>query len=104
MDPLNAEALAGLGFALSERGSLLEALSALQRARELGGDSVEVLLAIGKYAARLGRSVPAIAAYDGVLRLEPRNFNARRALRSMGRDQPSPGTGAPGASAHTKRK
>jgi tetratricopeptide (TPR) repeat protein len=103
MDPLNADALAGLGFALGERGSLLEALTALQRARELGADNVAVLLAIGKYSARLGRSVPAIAAYDRVLQLEPRNFNARRALRAMGRES-TPGPNSPGASARTIRK
>jgi tetratricopeptide (TPR) repeat protein len=84
LDPLNAEAIARLGLALVEQEKLAEAFGALKRARELGAIGVELLNAMGRCAARLDRRATAAAYYEQVLKLEPRNFVARSAMRALG--------------------
>jgi len=85
LDPLNAEALLRLGLALTEQEKFAEAFSALKRAREFGATGTELLIAMARCAARLDRVATAAAYYEQVLKLEPRNFVARRALRALGR-------------------
>jgi tetratricopeptide (TPR) repeat protein len=91
LDPLNAEALLRLGLALTEQEKFAEAFSALKRAREFGADGSELLIAMARCAARLDRVTTAAAYYEQVLKLEPRNFVARRALRALGRHRATEG-------------
>src|SRR5882757_7841179 len=78
LDPMNADALCGMGLALVEQEKFGDALTTLKKAREFGDDTHEMLLAMGKCAARLERKASAIGFYEQVLKLEPRNFVARR--------------------------
>ncbi|MGO8803802.1 tetratricopeptide repeat protein [Candidatus Binatus sp.] len=91
LDPLNAEAILGLGFALIEQEKYAEALAALKRAREFGADGIELLIAMGRCAVGLARGANAIAYYEEALKIEPRNFVARRALRALGHKPATPG-------------
>jgi tetratricopeptide (TPR) repeat protein len=90
LDPLNADAILGLGLALAEQQKFAEAFAALKRAREFGADSIELLIAMGRCAAGLDRNASAVAYYEEALKLEPRNFVARRALGALGRKPASP--------------
>jgi tetratricopeptide (TPR) repeat protein len=85
LDPLNTEAILRLGLALTEQEKFGEAFSTLKRAREFGAEGPEMLIAMARCAARLDRSATAAAYYEQVLKLEPRNFVARSALRALGR-------------------
>jgi tetratricopeptide (TPR) repeat protein len=91
LDPLNAEAILGLGFALAEQEKFAEAFAALKRAREFGADGIELLIAMGRCAVGLERGANAIAYYEEALKIEPRNFVARRALRALGHKPATPG-------------
>ncbi len=91
LDPLNAEAILRLGFALAEQEKFAEALAALKRAREFGADGVELLIAMGRCAVELERGANAVAYYEEALRIEPGNFVARRALRALGHKPAAPG-------------
>jgi tetratricopeptide (TPR) repeat protein len=91
LDPLNAEAILGLGFALAKQEKYAEALAALKRAREFGADGIELLLAMGRCTVGLERGANAIAYYEEALKIEPRNFVARRALRALGHKPATPG-------------
>ena len=85
LDPLNAEAMLRLGLALAEQEKFPDALTALKHAREFGAAGVELLVAMGQCAAALNRTATAIAYFDEALKIEPRNFVARRALSALGR-------------------
>ena len=91
LDPLNAEAILGLGFALANQEKYAEAFAALKRAREFGADGIELLLAMGRCTVGLERGANAIAYYEEALKIEPRNFVARRALRALGHKPATPG-------------
>ncbi len=90
LDPLNAEALLRLGLALAEQGKFAQAFAALKRAREFGAAGVELLNAMGRCAAGLDRGAGAVAYYEEALKIEPRNFVARRALRALGHKPGAP--------------
>jgi tetratricopeptide (TPR) repeat protein len=96
LDPLCAGTMAAYGLSLIEQEADAEGLEALKRARELGGGSVQVLLAMARAAARLDRRGAAIGYLEAVLELEPRNFAARRAMKALGRTPraSAPATGA----------
>jgi tetratricopeptide (TPR) repeat protein len=85
LDPLCAAAMTAYGLSLVEQEADAEGLEALKRARELGAERAEVLLAMARAAARLERRGAAIGYLEAVLELEPRNFAARRAMKAMGR-------------------
>ncbi len=85
LDPLNTEAILCFGLALTEQEKFAEAFAALKRAREFGASGSELLIAMARCAARLDRVATAAAYYEQVLKLEPRNFVARSALRALGR-------------------
>jgi tetratricopeptide (TPR) repeat protein len=85
LDPLNTEALLRLGLVLTEQEKFADAFVALKRAREFGAGGAEMLIAMGRCAAKLDRRVTAAGYYEQVLKLEPRNFVARSALRALGR-------------------
>jgi tetratricopeptide (TPR) repeat protein len=90
LDPLNAEAMLRLGLAFAEQEKFADALVALKHAREFGAGGVELLVAMGQCATGLERSTTAIAYYEEALKLEPRNFIARSALRALGHKPPTP--------------
>jgi tetratricopeptide (TPR) repeat protein len=90
LDPLNAEAVLRLGLALAEQEKFAEAIAALKRAREFGAVGVELLVGMGRCAAGLDRGANAIAYYEEALKLEPRNFLARRALGALGHKPATP--------------
>jgi tetratricopeptide (TPR) repeat protein len=101
IDPLNGEAMLGLGMALARSDKFSEALAALRRAREFfGKDNVEVLLAMARCAARLQRTATAIDYLEIAYEVDPRNFMVRRALRALGRE-PARTTPASAATAKT---
>ncbi len=84
IDPLNAQALAGLGQALAEQNHHEAALDALTRAREFGGDSAELLAAMAWAASRIDRQSAALEYAQAALKLDPGSFPARRLLRQLG--------------------
>jgi tetratricopeptide (TPR) repeat protein len=90
LDPLNAEAMLRLGLALAQQEKFADALRALKHAREFGAGGVELFVAMGQCATGLERSATAIAYYEEALKLEPRNFIARSALRALGHKPPTP--------------
>ena len=90
LDPLNAEAILRLGLALAEQGKFAQGFAALKRAREFGAAGVELLNAMGRCAAGLDRGANAVAYYEEALKIEPRNFIARRALRALGHKPGAP--------------
>jgi tetratricopeptide (TPR) repeat protein len=90
LDPMNAEAMLRLGLALAEQEKFGEALTALKHAREFGAAGVEMLVAMAQCAAALDRSATAIAYFEEALKIEPRNFVARRALSALGHKPPKP--------------
>jgi tetratricopeptide (TPR) repeat protein len=90
LDPFNSEANLDLGLALVEQHKFAEAFAALKRARELGVDGVELLNALGRCAAALGRTAGAVAYYEEALKIEPRNFVTRRALSALGHKSAAP--------------
>jgi tetratricopeptide (TPR) repeat protein len=90
LDPLNAEAILRLGLALAEQEKFAEAFAALKRAREFGAGGVELLIAMGQCAAALQRGPNAVAYFEEALKIEPRNFIARRALHALGHKPAAP--------------
>ena len=85
LDPTNLQALAGLGLSLAEQDTFADALTTLKRAREFGAAAIEITLAMARCAARLDRTAAAAGYYEEVLKVEPRNFVARRGLRALGK-------------------
>ena len=85
---LGAEGAAGLHLALGRclvgEGRDGEALVHLERAAALDGDSVAVLLDLGRTYARAGRFEEAVEAYRQALMVAPGNEEAERALEELG--------------------
>jgi tetratricopeptide (TPR) repeat protein len=90
LDPLNAEAILRLGLALAEQEKFAEAFAALKRAREFGAGGVELSIAMGQCAAALQRGPNAVGYFEEALKIEPRNFIARRALHALGHKPATP--------------
>src|SRR5258707_12057382 len=90
LDPMNAEAMLRLGLALAVQEKFADALTALKHAREFGAAGAELLVAMGRCAAALNRSATAIAYFEEALKIEPRNFVARRALGALGHKPATP--------------
>jgi tetratricopeptide (TPR) repeat protein len=88
LDPLLGSEEAGglhlqLGRCLVAAGRDGEALAHLERAATLDGDSVAVLLDLGRTYARVGRFEEAAEAYRQALALAPENEEAQRALEEL---------------------
>ena len=92
LDPMNPEATSQLGLALAEQKKFAEAFATLKRAREFGAAGIDVLNLLGRCAVELDRPATAIAYFEEALKIEPRNFVARRALRALGHEPASPTT------------
>jgi tetratricopeptide (TPR) repeat protein len=94
IDPLNGDAMLSLGLALADAEKFAEALALLKRARECqGADTVDMLTAMAKCAARLQRAASAVIYLERAYELDPRNFMVRSALRALGRDPSQGGSG-----------
>jgi tetratricopeptide (TPR) repeat protein len=91
LDPLSAEATLRLGLALAEQEKFAEAFAMFKRAREFGAGGVELLVAMGQCATALARGPSAVAYFEEALKIEPRNFIARRALHALGLKPAPPG-------------
>lgn len=70
--PKHGGAHYALGLMLSARGEREGAIAALERAKELSGDNVLPLLALGKAYAQVKKTVEAREAYSQALRIQPR--------------------------------
>lgn len=85
LDPFNVIALRGLGALLSSREDYSAAFRMLCKAREVGGDSPEVLHDMGRAAAGMGRIATAIVYLERGCELAPDNLAIRRSLADLGR-------------------
>jgi len=83
LDSLSFEAMTAMGTILAALGRDEEALDALQHAREFGAEGVTILVAMLDCAIRLSWLRTAERYAQEVLRLEPRNLQARDALHSI---------------------
>ncbi|HEY6395268.1 MAG TPA: tetratricopeptide repeat protein [Candidatus Binataceae bacterium] len=90
MDPVNARALYAVGRALADTAQHAQALPIFKLAREVGGDSMELLIAIAQSSLKLGREAAAISFFERVLEIDSKNFLARRALGALGRKPATP--------------
>jgi tetratricopeptide (TPR) repeat protein len=85
LDPLNGAAAKGAGLVLLEKGSFVEALAMLKRAREFGLQDADVLCGLGRASLRQERLASAIAYFEQACAIAPNHFGARRALAEFGR-------------------
>jgi len=90
LDSLNGHALHQLGLLMAELKQAREALLALRRAREVLGDSVELLHSLAGVCVMLERIPSAIGYLERALELEPHNPSIRRDLIALGRKPPPP--------------
>ncbi|HXW83590.1 MAG TPA: hypothetical protein VEJ86_04245, partial [Candidatus Binataceae bacterium] len=102
LDPLSADALVTLGRALIARGEYQPALDPLRRAREMGGEQLEVLLALAQAATAAERMATATAYLQAALAVDPRCFIARRALAQLGFGVDPPESADSNAKARTR--
>lgn len=92
LDPLNAANLIRLGEFLIDHKQPGPALQTLKRAREIGGDSAEVLRNMGRACVLLERNASAVVYFKRALIAEPRDFVSLRALAQLGYENEVPKT------------
>jgi tetratricopeptide (TPR) repeat protein len=85
LDPLSGATLYEMGFALLEQKKPAEALYALRRAREIVGDSLELLRGLARACVMTERIPAAVGYLERALELEPNNRVLRRELLALGR-------------------
>ena len=85
LDPLNPEALLGLGLLLTDLSYHREALVLLKLARESGRETVDLLHALGRACMQADRKASAISYLEKGFELDPSHFGVRRALAELGR-------------------
>lgn len=90
LDSLNGHALHQLGLLLAELKQTREALLALRRAREVLGDSLELLQSLARVCVLMERIPSAIGYLERALEMEPHNPSIRRDLVALGRKPPPP--------------
>lgn len=88
LDPLGGQALYDMGLALLELKKPPEALAALRRAREILGDSADLLRSLAGVSVKMERVPTAIGYLERALDLEPGNRAIQRELRALGRGRP----------------
>lgn len=91
LDPLSGQTLWDMSLALLELKRPAEALSALRRAREAAGDSVDLLRALARVCVAMERVPTAVGYLERALELEPGNRVIRREMLALGhRPPPTP--------------
>ncbi len=88
LDPLGGQTLYDMGLALLELKRPAEALSTLRRAREVLGDSVDLLRILARVCVAMERIPTAVGYLERALELEPNNRVIRRELTALGRRPP----------------
>jgi tetratricopeptide (TPR) repeat protein len=88
LDPLEGQTLYDMGLALLELKRPAEALSALRRAREVLGDSVDLLRIMARVCVAMERIPTAVGYLEHALEVEPANRVVRRELAALGRRPP----------------
>jgi tetratricopeptide (TPR) repeat protein len=89
LDPLNRDALHGLGLLLADLSHHSEALAMLKLARESGPETADLLHALGRVCMQAERVASAICYLEKGCELDPSHFGVRRALTELGR-RPKP--------------
>lgn len=103
LDPLEGQSLYDLGLALLEVKRPAEALAALRRAREVMGDSVDLLRIMARVCVALERVPTAVGYLERALEVEPANRVVRRELSALGRRPPPTVLPHPGPSTARRR-
>ncbi len=85
LDPLNREALHGLGLLLADLKRHAEALAMLKLARESGPETADLLHALARVCMQAERTASAICYLEKGFELDPSHFGVRRALAELGR-------------------
>ncbi len=85
IEPLNAEAITGLGMVLLELEQHAEAVAVLRRARELTDDQVDILQALARCCVQLDKLQDARSYLEQALSRAPNNPGIRRALSALDR-------------------
>ncbi|HTY55419.1 MAG TPA: tetratricopeptide repeat protein [Candidatus Binataceae bacterium] len=85
LDPLNLDATLGLAALLVDLEQFDAALKMLRRAREIGGDTADVLRSLGEICVRSERVPSAIGYFQRAFELAPNDPAIRRALTALGR-------------------
>ncbi len=89
IDPLNTDAMLGLGMLLAELQRYDDALKTLRRVREITGDDADLMRTLGEVCIHLERFPSAIAYFQRALELRPNDPASRRALTALGH-KPAP--------------
>lgn len=95
LDPINADALLGLGLLFAEQKDHAGAFAMLKRARETGGDAVNLLQALARLSLKLDRPGHAVGYLERAAELAPNDPAIRRALATLG-TKPDAAGSAPG--------
>jgi len=88
LDPLGGQALHDMGLALLDLNRPAEALGILRRAREVLGDTVDLLRALARACVAMDRIPTAVGYLERALELEPANRVIHRELLALGRRPP----------------
>ncbi len=83
LDPLNADALLGLGQLLADRKEHARAFATLRRAREVGAERPDLLQALAGVSVELGNPRGALAYLQRAAELAPNDPKIRRAIASL---------------------
>ncbi len=83
LDPLNADALLGLGQLLADRKEHARAFATLRRAREAGPERPDLLQALACVSVELGNPRGALAYLQRAAELAPNDPKIRRAIASL---------------------
>jgi tetratricopeptide (TPR) repeat protein len=103
LDPLSGSALHEMGITLLELKRPSEALPILRRAREVLGDSIELLRTLARVCVAIERIPTAVGYLERALEMEPRNRMVRRELMALGRRPPPTPMPLPGSATIRRR-
>jgi len=88
MDPLNSNAIVALAATQVDLGRDREALVTMRRAREIGGDTPDLLRSLAAVSFRLELKHPAIEYLKLALELAPNDRSLTRMLAALGTPSP----------------
>jgi tetratricopeptide (TPR) repeat protein len=83
LDPLNADAMLGLGLLLANRKEHAKAFAILRRAREAGGERPDLLQALAGVSVELGNPRAALTYLQRAAEVAPNDPKIRRAIASL---------------------